>query len=68
MAAWPVKPHNLFKIYMPEEEDLADLLGYILLEAACEATVEDIFQVCVRGDPQVTVRITLHTRHKSAKQ
>ncbi len=50
-----MKPHSLFKIYMPEEEDLADLLGYILLEAASEATVEDIFQVCVRGDAHVTV-------------
>jgi hypothetical protein len=55
MAEWPVKQHSLFKIFMPEEEELAILRGYILLEATPDGSVEDNFQVCVRGDLHVKV-------------
>jgi hypothetical protein len=55
MGEWTVKQQSLFKIFMPEEEELAILRGYILLEATPDGTVEDNFQVCVRGDLHVKV-------------
>ncbi len=55
MAEWTVKPQNLFRLFMPEDSETPRLHGYILAEVSIHGSVEDSFQVCVRGEQHVKI-------------
>ncbi len=58
---WDIKPHTLYTIFMPTEEDLSSLRGYILLETTPEGRVEDTMQLAVHGDNLVTANFDATT-------
>ncbi len=55
MAEWTVKPQNLFRLFMPEDNETPRLHGYILAEVSVHGSVEDSFQVCVRGEQHMKI-------------
>jgi hypothetical protein len=46
---------NLFKMFVPSEDDLSHLRGYILMEAEPDGEVHNNMQLVVHGDNPITV-------------
>ena len=52
---WPLRHHNLFRIYTPTEDDLSVLRGYVLLEIDDKGYVADNMRIVVCGERTITM-------------
>ena len=55
---WNVKPRNLFRVFIPTEDDLSQLRGYVLIEVGSDGVPEDVMRLAVHGDDPLKVHFT----------